>query len=345
MNPEPTKIVQELKPYVPGEQPRDMKYIKLNTNENPYPPAPGVFEAVKTAGLDRMRLYPDPLCKKLRGILSQKHGVETDRIFVGNGSDEVLRLLFQAYLSPGEILAITDPTYSLYPVLAATFGAGIESVPLEEEGQLPQIPDPSRFRVMVIASPNPPLGAVYSEEELEVLIKAAPSTLFIIDEAYVDFAESDCMDLSKRHENVAVCRTFSKSYSLAGIRVGYAVGCRGIIENLYKIKDSYNVNYLSQVAACAAVKAEEYYRQTASRIREDREFLAGELREMGLRVYPSQGNFIFAEGEDGRKIYEGLKAAGILVRYFDLPRLRRGVRITIGTRKEIEELLKALAGL
>ncbi|MCX6999704.1 MAG: histidinol-phosphate transaminase [Candidatus Sumerlaeota bacterium] len=342
MSVKPTKIVQSLKPYVPGEQPQDGGFIKLNTNENPYPPAPEVIEAFRQAMPERLRLYPDPLCVELRTLLVERHKGSVSQIFVGNGSDEVLRLLFQAYLGAGDAVAMVNPTYSLYPVIAAQLGVRTKIFELGPDGEMPDFPALSSFKVFIIASPNPPYGTFYPEETLERLIKSAPSTLFIIDEAYVDFASGDATALVARYSNVVICRSYSKAFSLAGVRLGYAFGTEDIIENLFKLKDSYNVDYLSQTLGCAAVRAQAYYAGLAVRIREDRAFLTTELRRLGFKVYDSQGNFIFAENGDGGALYESLKKKMILVRYFDTPRLRTGVRITIGTRKELEALLKAL---
>ena len=342
MGVEPTKLVQKLEPYTPGEQPQEPGFIKLNTNESPYPPAPEVLQVLKSFDLERLRLYPDPLWTALRTLLAEKHRVSMDRIFIGNGSDEVLRLLFQAYLAPGDTVAITDPTYSLYPVLAHIFGAEVKMFPLDDQGNLPRFPDLSPYRLFALANPNPPLGTFYAPDQVERLVKGAPSTLFLIDEAYVDFADQDSVEIIRSCENAVISRSFSKSYSLAGIRVGYLMGPPGIIGNLYKIKDSYNVCSFSQLAACAAIKAEKYYQEKANLIKADREFLTNKLRHLGFKVYDSKGNFVFAECGDGKSLYEFLKSRKILVRYFDIPGLRRGVRITIGTHAEILELLKAL---
>jgi len=342
MDIQPTKLVQELKPYTPGEQPQEPGFIKLNTNESPYPPAPEVLRALETYDLKSLRLYPDPLCMRLRSLLAIKHKVPMDRIFVGNGSDEVLRLLFQAYVSEGETIAITDPTYSLYPVLAHIFGAEVKTFPLDHEGNLPRFPDLSPYRLFALANPNPPLGTFYPLGQVESLVKGAPSTLFIIDEAYVDFAEEDCVDIIRRCDNAVITRSFSKSCSLAGIRVGYVMGPLDIIQCLYKIKDSYNVCTLSQLAACAAIEAEKYYQEKADLIKAEREFLTGELRRLDFKVYNSKGNFVFAETADGKALYEYLKERKILVRYFDLPGLRNGVRISIGTHEEILALVQAV---
>jgi histidinol-phosphate aminotransferase len=340
-----TELVKNLEPYVPGEQPRDNEYIKLNTNENPYPPAPEVLKAIQSMEPGDLRKYPDPVCGNLRQVLSEKHNVTPDWIFAGNGSDEVLRLVFQAYLAPGDTLGITDPTYSLYPVLAKMFGASVKIFDLGAQGELPDAPDISLCRIFALANPNPPYGVFYPMQQVENLVSASPSTLFILDEAYVDFARGDSMEIVNRCENALVCRSFSKSFSLAGMRVGYAVGPSPLIRNLYKIKDSYNINSLSQAAACAALKAQGYYRDISRKIIEDRIFITRELRNLGFKVYDSEGNFIFAESGNGRALYEKLKERKILVRYFDLPRLKKGVRITIGTHEEMVFLLDAIRNL
>jgi len=342
MSVEPTGIVQNLTPYTPGEQPQEGGFIKLNTNENPYPPSPEVLDAIRKIPPEKYRLYPDPVCGKIRTLLAQKHAVSKDQIFIGNGSDEVLRLLFQAFLSRGETLAITDPSYSLYPVLAQTLGAKVRTFPLGVQGELPVAPDFSGIKVCAVANPNPPLGISYSYDELESLVSSHDSVLFIIDEAYVDFAERNALELIRHYKNTVITRSLSKSYSLAGIRVGYALGNQALVQNLYKIKDSYNVNHLSQAAALAAFRSEDYYHDTILKIKQDRDFLTRELRNLGFKVYDSSGNFVFAQSGDGKSLYNKLKQEKILVRYFDTPRLRRGVRITIGTHEEILALLKVL---
>ncbi|HOE62736.1 MAG TPA: histidinol-phosphate transaminase [Candidatus Sumerlaeota bacterium] len=342
MSVKPTEIVRKLKPYIPGEQPRGGKFIKLNTNENPYPAAPDVLIALHQAPFSQLRLYPDPLCMDLRRLLAVKHNAKVSEIFIGNGSDEVLRLLFQAYLEPSETLAMVNPTYSLYPVIAAQIGAKVEVFELGKNGELPPFPDLSAFKVFVIANPNPPYGTFYQPEILERLIASAPGTLFIIDEAYVDFADGDCLALARQYPNAAITRTFSKSSSLAGARLGYALGGEDIINNLYKLKDSYNVDYMTQVMGCAAIRAHSYYKETANHIKDDRAFLTEELRALGFKVYDSQGNFIFAENGDGKSLYEKLKKKKILVRFWDAPRLNVGVRITIGTHEELLALINAI---
>ncbi|MBN1901244.1 histidinol-phosphate transaminase [Candidatus Sumerlaeota bacterium] len=340
-----TELVKNLEPYAPGEQPQEAGFTKLNTNENPYPPAPEVVLAIQTLDANDMRKYPDPVCGKLRRILSEKHNVTPDWIFAGNGSDEVLRLIFQAYLAPGDVLGITDPTYSLYPVLARMFGAKVKIFDLGPEGELPRNPEISSCKIFALANPNPPYGVFYPLSEVEKLACSSPSTLFIIDEAYVDFARGDSLDIIHRCENALISRSFSKSFSLAGMRVGYTVGPSPLIRNLYKIKDSYNVNSASQAAACAALHAAEYYKEISRKIIEDRIFVTRELRKLGFKAYDSEGNFVFAESGDGKTLYEKLKAKKILVRYFDLPRLKKGVRITIGTHEEMLSLVETLRNL
>jgi histidinol-phosphate aminotransferase len=342
MYPEPTELVKNMTPYIPGEQPQDGVYIKLNTNENPYPPSPEVIEAIKKVDVASLKKYPDPLFKELRTLIAEKNGVSIDEVFVGNGSDEVLRVLFQAYLSPGDKLAVTDPTYSLYTVIADMLGAKTVEFDLGPEGEIPDFGDLSDFRVIAIPNPNPPLGIFYEEEELAKIAASSPSTLFIIDEAYIDFAEKDSIPLIKKFRNCIITRTFSKSSALAGIRVGYSIGQKHITDNLYKIKDSYNVNCISQAAAIAAMRSCEYYKKTAELIKKDRAYLAENLRDMGFKVYKSSGNFVFAECDNGKEIYEKLKEKKILVRYFNAPRLKNGVRISVGTREEIGTLLQVI---
>lgn len=334
--------------YTPGEQPGDPDIIKLNTNEFPYPPAPQVIDALRReidgqAG-DNLRKYPNPAASALRQALAEEHGLEADWILAGNGSDEVLRLIFQAYLNPGDEVAILQPTYSLYPVLCEMFEARLTRHPAGEDGQLPESIFRGAPRVIAISNPNPPLGTFY---HLGGLVRLAQETnnLLLIDEAYAAFAPHDCIGIVKRHPNVVVSRTFSKSHALAGMRVGYLIAHPDIIRQLDKIRDSYNMNRLSQAAALAALKARDYYAERIKRIIASRDFLQDELAKLGYRVPESQANFLFARSGDGKQTLEGLRKQNILVRYFDDADLRDGTRITVGTPGEIEKLLDALKNL
>lgn len=341
--------IAQLEAYIPGEQPREPGYIKLNTNESPYPPAPEVLEAVRKAADEALfNKYPDPTSSALRAALAQQAGVSPSQILVGNGSDEVLRLLCHAFLrgTEGDRIGMVHPTYSLYKTLAAMFGCGtVVYDPQPPEYRIPAEVREAPVRILFIANPNPPIGTLYASGELAALAAADPTRLLVVDEAYVDFAGQDALQVFHAHENVVISRTFSKSYSLAGLRVGYVIAREPVIAQLDKVRDSYNVNRVSQAAAEAALRAAEYYRDRCAQIREDREYLAGRLRSLGFEVPPSHGNFVFARRSDAPELYRQLKERKILVRYFSDPALADGIRITIGTRAELNALLAAIERL
>jgi histidinol-phosphate aminotransferase len=339
--PPPREAVRRLSPYTPGEQPSDPDIVKLNTNEFPYPPAPEVVEAVRREAGEALRRYPNPTCAPLRQALAEECGVAPENILVGNGSDEILRLLFQAYIGPGDEVAVTDPTYSLYPVLAEMFEGRLATCAPSDGNLLGEEIFSAQARLFVVANPNPPLGTLYEAADLERLAGKS-DRLLVIDEAYVAFAPRDCLALAREHPNVAISRTFSKSHGMAGLRVGYIVACREIIGWLDRIRDSYNVNRVSQAAALAALEARDYYAPKIREMVETRERLREELTSRGFDVSPSAANFLFARSGDGRRTMESLRKQGVLVRYFDEPGLRDGVRISVGTPQEIDCLLKAL---
>ena len=339
--PLPREAVRRLTAYTPGEQPSDWNIIKLNTNEFPYPPAPEAIEAVRREAAETLRRYPNPTSAPLRKALAEEFDVEPARVFVGNGSDEILRLIVQAYAGPGDALAITDPTYSLYPVLADMFEVRVETHATDDEGALPESLFGTRARLILVGNPNPPLGAQYSLAEMERLADLRES-LVLIDEAYVAFAPLDCMDLARRRPNVVVARTFSKSHGLAGMRVGYAVGHPGVIAALDKIRDSYNVNRVSQAAALAALRSKDYYAAKVREMVQTRERLREALLGLGCRVPRSAANFLFARCGDGRRLLDALRERRILVRCFDQDGLRDGCRISIGTPRETDALIEAL---
>ncbi|OPZ19607.1 MAG: Histidinol-phosphate aminotransferase [candidate division BRC1 bacterium ADurb.BinA364] len=343
--PLPRRAVREMSAYTPGEQPADPAIVKLNTNEFPYPPAPEVVEALRREATAALRLYPNPSAAPLRAALAELCGVAPERVFTGNGSDETLRYLFHAFAEPGDSIAILDPTYSLYPVLAKMFDERIEAHAAGEAPRLPESLFASRARLFVVANPNPPLGVFYPLREIARLADARPEALVAVDEAYAAFAPGDCLALARERANVLVSRTFSKSHALAGMRIGYAVAHPAVIESLDKIRDSYNINRASQAVALAALDAHGYYEAKAREIVETRERLRQALLEMGYRVPPSSGNFLFARSGDGRATLEALRKRKILVRFFDDPALRDGVRITIGSPEEIDRLIEAMREL
>lgn len=337
-------FVESLKAYVPGEQPKDNDVIKLNTNESPYMPAPAVLKAVREeAGLALFNKYPDPTCANLRMAVAEKLGVTPEEIVCGNGSDETLRMLFHAFTTPSDTLAVCSPTYVLYETLAQMHGVKVENHPVAApDYSLPESFIEASARILCLPNPNPPLGTFYELSDLECLAAADPERLVVIDEAYVDFAPNDAMSVYRKYDNVVISRTFSKSYSLAGVRIGFAILKPKLAQALGKIKDSYNVNRLTQAAALAAWNSADYYGKMVGTIKQDREYLKSELTARGFQVPESHGNFVFARRANAKKLYQELKDRKILVRYFDTPELNDGLRITVGTRDELNSLLSAL---
>ncbi|MGI8907798.1 MAG: histidinol-phosphate transaminase [Candidatus Sumerlaeaceae bacterium] len=335
--------VAELHAYVPGEQPREPGFVKLNTNESPYPPAPEVLESVaSTASYNK---YPDPLSTDLRTTIAADLGLAPSNVLIGNGSDEVLRLLCHAFLdaAAGDSIGMLNPTYVLYETLAAMFGVPASVFDLTgPDYALPTAAISSDVKLFFLPNPNPPIGTWYTTEQIRALADFRSSRLIVVDEAYVDFAPGSAVELLRQYENLVITRTFSKSYSLAGLRVGFVLASEQIIEQLNKIRDSYNVNRVSQSAALAAWQATAYYAEMTKRIRTDRDCLRQELLNRGFTVPLSHGNFLFARDSAAADLYSQLKARKVLVRYFNTPALADGIRITVGTRNELEILLREL---
>jgi len=334
--------------YVPGFQPKDEQaWVKLNTNENPYPPSPQVREAileeVGDAG-ESLRKYPDAASAAPRDEAARLYGFDPDWVIMANGSDELLNNLIRAFAGEGEEIAYVHPSYSYYATLAAVQGARVRTFGLipgrwELEGF------PARYggKLFFLTNPNAPLGFAFPLAFIEELAGRVEGML-VVDEAYADFADDNALDLVRRYENVIVTRTFSKSYSLAGMRLGLAVARPEVVAALHKIRDHYNLDRLAQVAATAALRDQEYFRACVRRIRETRDWFSTELRVIGYGVIPSSGNYVFATPPDrnGKRVYDALYARRILVRHFSDPTLVHGLRITIGTREEMEQTLAAL---
>jgi histidinol-phosphate aminotransferase len=343
--PRPRPVIESMHAYVPGEQPGPgERVIKLNTNENPFPPSPRVMEAIRALDGEALRRYPNPMAEAFRAVAARVHGLSPDMILAGNGSDEILAMVMRAFVGPGDVLAYPDPTYSLYPVLAQMGEVKVVEVPWGPGWSLPaQALIDTGARAVFFANPNAPSGTVVDPDEIGALAARFPGVL-LVDEAYVDFAERDCLGLVERCPNVIISRTFSKGYSLAGLRFGYAVAAPPIVEAMAKVKDSYNCDALSVTAATAALEDQEYARRSSQAVREERTRLSAELGRRGWQVIPSQANFILATvpGGDGGAVYGRLKAQGILVRYFAKPGLTDKVRITVGTREQNDALLAAL---
>jgi histidinol-phosphate aminotransferase len=340
--------------YVPGEQPRDRTFIKLNTNENPYPPSSGVLEAVASAVREELRLYPDPEATNLRRVASEVYGLLPDAILAGNGSDELLTMLFractEALVGPSTYesrVAYPVPTYSLYETLAAIQGCHAVTVPFPDDFSLPiEALLAADARLTLVCNPNAPSGTFTEVSVIEELARRARG-LVVVDEAYVDFAPASCLSLVPRHENVLVLRSFSKSYSLAGMRLGLAFGPPPLIRELHKVKDSYNLSRLALVAGQAALENRGSMEDNVRKVRESRAVLTDALRSLGYEVLPSEANFVLARrrGRDASATYRALRDAGILVRYFDAPGLRDALRITVGLPEHNQALVQALTKL
>jgi len=351
-------LVRRLHAYVPGEQPKIKGLIKLNTNENPYPPSPKVLRAI-VAGTDaRLRLYPNPTSERLRENLAALHGCAPDQIIVGNGSDELLALATRAFVEPvargvarsRSTVQYFTPSYSLYPVLADIHGARRNAVPLTKTFDLPGVAALRRSGVWnpkaaltLVTTPNAPSGRGYTVRALDALCRAHDGVV-VLDEAYVDFAEEHAMKLARRHPHVLVARTFSKAYSLCFQRVGYFVGHPELIAALDKVRDSYNVNGLGQIAAEASLRDLPYYRRNFRRIVATRQRLSRTLTTLGFRVHPSQTNFILVTppGPPASEWLQLLRDRRVLVRWFSAPEVRDSLRITIGTDDEVDALVAAV---
>ena len=354
-------LVRALHPYVPGEQPKIKGLIKLNTNENPYPPSPRVLRAVKAAVDGRLRLYPNPTAERLREKLAKLHRCRSENIIVGNGSDELLALAVRGFVEPNSKFKIQNskltkatvqyftPSYSLYPVLADIHGAAKNAVPLKSDFSLPGVAELKRHQqwnfnaaLTLVTTPNAPSGRGYSTKELEALCLAQRGVV-VLDEAYVDFAEANALPLAIKHPHVLVARTFSKAYSLCFQRVGYFVGHPDLIGALHKIRDSYNVNGLGQIAAEATLDDLACYRANFRRIIATRAWLDRELTKLGFQVLPSQTNFILVRPPQfpAEAWLQKLRAKKLIVRWFRAPEVRDYLRITIGTQAEAETLVRA----
>lgn len=331
--------------YTPGEQPAPgTALIKLNTNENPFPPSPRVAAALRDFPVEALRRYPSPAATAFREAAARLYGLDPAQILAGNGSDDILNIILRAYLDPGDVLAFPEPTYSLYRVLAAIHGAQVVPVPWAPGWRLPAAALlGAGARVLFVANPNAPSGTVVPVADLADLA-ARFTGLVVIDEAYVEFAGAGALELLGTCGNVLLSRTLSKSYSLAGLRFGYALGDAAVIAELAKVKDSYNCDALSVVAAVAALEDQDYARGVWARVRTERERLARGLSQRGFDVIPSAANFLFARPPDGdgAGLYHALKARGILVRHFAEAALLDRVRITVGTEAENDALLAAL---
>ena len=337
-----------LAPYTPGEQPTDAQYIKLNTNESPFSPSPRVVKALSRAEVLKLNLYSDPTCGVLTDAIAARYGLRRENVLAANGSDEVLAFAFRAFCGQGRGVAYADITYGFYKAQSALFGLEATVVPLREDFTL-RVEDYLNFPgTVVIANPNAPTGIALPRTDIQRLVESNPDRVVIVDEAYVDFGAESCVPMIYRYDNLLVTQTMSKSRSLAGGRVGYALGSPALIEDLNRVKYSfhpYNVNRLSMAAA--AVADEAYFAACTAAIRQTRAWTVGELENLGFTVLPSQANFVFARHDQlpGETLYRRLKENGVLVRWFDADRIRDYVRITIGSMEQMETLIQELTAL
>lgn len=338
------RSLDRLVPYTPGEQPQDQQYVKLNTNESPYPPSPGVIAALNAREAADLRLYSDPEAKVLKAVLAERYSVEPANIFVGNGSDEALNFAFLAYAADGRGAAFADITYGFYPVFAELYHIPVRIVPLKEDFTL----DPEDYyglhRTIVIANPNAPTGLALSRAQVEGILQANPDCVVVLDEAYVDFGGESCVSLTGRYPNLLVVQTYSKSRSMAGARLGFALGSRALIQDLEKLKYStnpYNVNRLTLKLGQAAVDSDGYFREKAREIMATREKTAQALRALGFTLPDSQANFLFVAHPKvaGETLYRKCKEKGVLIRHFSDPAIAAYNRVTIGTPAEMEVFL------
>ena len=341
--------VEAMEAYVPGEQPvAGAKVIKLNTNENPYPPSARVAEAIRAELGDsgeRLRLYSDPKALALRQAAADVFKFPIERILHGNGSDELLAMLFRAFVAEGETIAYPYPTYVLYETLAQAQGAVIQSVDFDRAFNLPRALFGSDARLTLLAAPNSPSGTVYKVEQLRELAASLKNGILVIDEAYAEFADSNNLELARELDNVVVMRTFSKSHSLAGMRLGLLFGSAHVVDGLWKVKDSYNLDRLAIAAGGASLRDTAWTAQNVMRVKATRAKLNTGLKALGFDTVPSQSNFVFARMKDAATAsgaYRFLKERGILIRYFPARLLDDGLRITVGTDSEIAALLAAL---
>ncbi|MGE0081359.1 MAG: histidinol-phosphate transaminase [Thiohalomonadaceae bacterium] len=343
-------VVHSLTPYVPGEQPKILNLIKLNTNENPYGPSPRVTEALRAEAADTLRLYPDPNAERVKAAVAAYYGIAPNQVFVGNGSDEVLAHAFQGLLKHAEPVLFPDVTYSFYPVYCGLYGIAYETVPLDDAFAIEPDDYVRPNGGIIFPNPNAPTGRLLPVDAIERLLQRNRDSVVVVDEAYVDFGGESAIPLVRRYPNLLVVQTLSKSRSLAGLRVGFAVGDAALIEGLERIKNSFNSYPLDRFAIAGAVAAMEdraYFQQTCAAIVRTRERLVAELARLGFEVLPSAANFVFARHphHDAAALQQKLRERAIIVRHFRQPRIEQFLRITVGTDAECAALVAALEAL
>lgn len=342
--------IRKIAPYIPGEQPKEDNFIKLNANENPYPPSPAVQRTIQEFSADALRRYPDADGIELRKALGEKFSVTPRQVFLGNGSDDVLALCFQTFFCGDKPVLFPDVTYSFYPVWCDLFHIPYQRISLTQEYRIA----PEDYAIpnggVILPNPNAPTGIGEPLEFVEQLLQKNPDSIVIIDEAYIDFGGTSCVPLLERYENLVVVQTMSKSRSLAGLRVGYAVASEGLIAALKAVKNSYNsypLDMLALTAAVAAVRDETYFQQTCDKVRQTRERAAEEFRRLGFTVLPSQTNFVLITHPyyEAQALFDQLRAEKIFVRYFNQPRIQNHLRVTIGTDMEMDRLFEVLRAI
>ena len=334
---------QSLEVYTPGEQPKDMEYVKLNTNESPFPPSQGVLDRVSKEELSKLNLYPDPECKLLKDKIANLYGFDSENIFISNGSDEILSFSFMAFCSEEKGAIFPNISYGFYKVYGDLYGVDYTEAPLKDDFTVNVNDYLNTDKTVVIANPNAPTGLSISVEDIENIVKSNPENVVLIDEAYVDFGGKSCVELVRKYDNLLVVRTYSKSRSMAGARLGFAIGSKALIDDLNRIKYStnpYNINRLTLIAGEAAIDDNDYYVDRCKEIVEIREYSKKKLSELGFTYLDSDTNFIFAKSDkiSGEEYYKKLKDNGVLVRHFSNPIITDFVRITVGTRSQMDTL-------
>ncbi|MEX1200707.1 MAG: histidinol-phosphate transaminase [Methylophaga sp.] len=340
-------FVHQLEPYVPGEQPRGANLVKLNTNENPFGPSPKVIDAIRMAATDRLRLYPVPDGGPLRQAIANYHKVDSSNVFVGNGSDEVLAHVFYGLFKHSQPILFPDITYSFYPVYCQLYGIDFQTLPLADDFSL-QIADYQRPNGGIIfPNPNAPTGRLLALRDIELIVQNNSDSVVVIDEAYIDFGGESAIPLTQKYPNFLVTQSLSKSRSLAGMRIGFAIGHADLIEALIRVKDSFNSYPLDTLAIAAGVAAFEdraYFEDCRSKVMSERDLVSQAMQEMGFEVLPSAANFVFARHpqHDAKQLAAALREKGIIIRHFNKPRINQFLRITIGTHTENQLLLSEL---
>jgi histidinol-phosphate aminotransferase len=342
-----SNIIKKIEPYVPGEQPQDKHFIKLNTNENPYPPSEKVIRAIKNAANEDLRLYPDPTCNSLKKTVADYYNLKKEQIFVGNGSDEILAFSFLAFFNPGDTIFFPDITYDFYQVYASLFRINYRKIPLDNNFNIPIEKFYEANDGIIIANPNSPTGIVIQVDLIENILKKNPNKIVIIDEAYIDFGGESSINLINKYPNILIIQSLSKSRSLAGLRIGIALGDKDLIEGISRVKNSinsYTVDRIALIAAEEAFKDKKYFEKIRNKIIIERDMISRKLRGLGFKVLDSKANFIFISHPEvhALQLFNELRENNILVRYFNQPRIDNFLRVSIGTDSDMEYFCSVL---